>query len=418
MIYTLQRSFTLIKTFILGIWYFLMGDHNQLIIEIFNGGAVAIKLAQWLSQRPDIIGSQCQKTLKKVCSEVPPHPFKYTQQLLNKYNLNNKLTHLKSSPLGSGSIAQVYKAKYNNKICIIKVQHPGVKQEMQCDIKILKKWSKILEFFGFKTLKTFALDATLDNIMTQCDFRNEATNTRQFNECFLGNNNINFPEIYFEKKDLIVESYLPGDHMDKFCKKHPELAVKAKTISLAAYFQMFLVNGLIHADCHYGNIKYKYNLKTKKIKVNFLDCGVATHLDSSKQKHIINLLNQMVSNPMKLSKTLINLSSTEIDIEKFHHLLNVKLKKIQKNKRTGLKTSVSTLMQMLIQLLTEVDACIDADIITFLIGYCLIEGGNVGQQKINLTKHAIELIAQDDNFIKTRKKALKLESAINCMFRL
>ena len=73
---------------------------------------------------------------------------------------------------------------------------------------------------------------------------------------------------------------------------------------------------------------------------------------------------------------------------------------------------------MLIQLLSEVGACIDADIITFLIGYCLIEGENVGQQKINLTKKAIDLIATDDAFETTRLSAHQLESAINCMFRL
>ena len=272
--------------------------------------------------------------------------------------------------------------------------------------------------FGFKIFKTLAFEPTLTNILTQCDFRNEAKNTRQFEECFLNNKNVNFPKILFESQELIIETYLKGNHMDKFCKKYPEVAIQAKTISLAAYLQMFLVNGLIHADCHYGNIKYQFNSKSKTLKVNFLDCGVATHLDSKKKTHIINLMNQMISNPKNLANTLINISTTDIDINKFNSLLSSKLKILQKNKRSGRKTNVSNLIQMLIQLLSEVGACIDADIITFLIGYCLIEGDNVGHQKIDLTKKAIELISQDNNFITTRKSAQKLESAINCMFRL
>ena len=415
---SLLRSYIIIKTLVFSIWHFILGNHQSLINQIYSGGAVCIKLAQWLSQRPDVIGNDCQKIMKKLCYQVPPHSFCYTQQIIKKHKLGQKITHLNQKPLGSGSIAQVYKAKYNNKTCIIKVQHPGVTQEMMTDIQIFKKFCKILEFFGFKIFKTLALESTLDNILTQCDFINESRNTRHFQECFLTNKNINFPEIFFESSDLLIESYLSGSHMDQFCQKYPELAVKAKTISLAAYLQMFLVNGLIHADCHYGNIKYRFNPKTKNLKVNFLDCGVATHLDNKKKNHIINLMNQMISNPQDLADTLVQLSTTDIDLNKFNILLDSKLDILQKNKRSGQKTHVSNLIQMLIQLLSDVGACIDADIITFLIGYCLIEGENVGQQKINLTKRAIELISNDDAFETTRKSARKLETAINCMFRL
>ena len=203
----------------------------------------------------------------------------------------------------------------------------------------------------------------MDNILTQCDFINESRNTRHFQECFLTNKNINFPEIFFESSDLLVESYLSGSHMDQFCKKYPELAVKAKTVSLAAYLQMFLVNGLIHADCHYGNIKYKFNPKTKKLKVNFLDCGVATHLDNKKESyHKFNESNDR--NPQDLADTLVQLSTTDIDLNRFNILLDSKLEVLQKIREVGKNTCVK-FNSNADQLLSDVGACIDADIITF-----------------------------------------------------
>ena len=61
-----------------------MGNHQSLIEQIYSGGAVCIKLAQWLSQRPDVIGNDCQKIMKKLCYQVPPHSFIYTQQNYKK----------------------------------------------------------------------------------------------------------------------------------------------------------------------------------------------------------------------------------------------------------------------------------------------------------------------------------------------
>ena len=50
MINSLLRTYIILKTLLFSIWHFIMGNHNDLINEIYAGGAVCIKLAQWLSQ--------------------------------------------------------------------------------------------------------------------------------------------------------------------------------------------------------------------------------------------------------------------------------------------------------------------------------------------------------------------------------
>ena len=409
-----KRTTVLLKTIIWGFYYFMMSQHQELLQVIFEGGAVCIKIVQWLSQRSDIIGKDCQSILSKVCSDVPSHDFTYTQKLLEKYKLTSDLTNIKKKVLGSGSIAQVYRAKYKNKDCIIKVQHPSITRQMETDIRIIKDFIRIMETFGVVIFKTMTISSTLDNIFTQCDFRNEARNTQEFRECFLSNPDIHFPEIYFKSKQILVESYMKGHHMGKFAKLYPKQVVKAKTITLAAYLQMFLVNGLIHADCHYGNIKFNYNVSSKRLSVYFLDCGVATHLKKTHQDKLIKLMNTLVSNPKKLANILVELSSSQIDVEKFNYLFMQKTKILQKNSRNK-NSTLGKSIQMLLEVLGEVNACIDADIISFLIGYALIEGD---KGSVNLTQHAIKLILEDKKFKATKSKASKMKEAIHCLHRL
>ncbi len=55
-------------------------------------------------------------------------------------------------PIASGSVSQVYKAKYHGRKVAVKVRHPGVDIYIEKDIEILFLMSKIGSFFT-KSLK-------------------------------------------------------------------------------------------------------------------------------------------------------------------------------------------------------------------------------------------------------------------------
>ena len=411
MLYTLIRSFILTKCLVLSIYYFYLQEHSKMTDCIFSGGAVPIKIAQWVCQRKDLFTQECYQALSKVCADVPPHDALYTLKALERLRLKTPLTDWEDTPLGSGSIAQVYRARYRGHPCIVKIRHPGIQMQMQTDIYLLKRCVDVLCFFGNKYLATLDIKQTLKGILKQCDLKIEAKNTTLLYQCFYENPYITFPKIFYKSSEVLIESYSGGYHAEEFIKKYPGKFPQAKAATLAAYMQMFLVDGVIHADCHQGNIKYEVD-KKQRIRVHFLDCGVVTKLNYSMRQDIIGLINVlMLDDKTQLIRQVNRLSKTPIDELKFKKKFDENILKLQDNVHRGSRASISEKIDMLLSLLAESRACIDGEIISFLIGYSLIE--STAADKDTLTKRAFELIRTSRYFKTTRNNAHKIERVIN-----
>ncbi len=107
-------------------------------------GPTFIKIGQILSTRPDILSEAYINELSKLQDKVPENDFSDINKLFfEEFNISIEdafLTFYKK-PLASASISQVYSARlHNNEEVIVKIQRPEIKEKMNMDLNILKKY--------------------------------------------------------------------------------------------------------------------------------------------------------------------------------------------------------------------------------------------------------------------------------------
>jgi predicted unusual protein kinase regulating ubiquinone biosynthesis (AarF/ABC1/UbiB family) len=88
---------------------------------------VWIKAFQYLSHRRDIIGEDMAGKFSVLRENSPQHKFEDTQKTIKRVygkEIGEMFEEFDTTPIASGSVSQVYKAKLNGKVVAVKVRHP------------------------------------------------------------------------------------------------------------------------------------------------------------------------------------------------------------------------------------------------------------------------------------------------------
>lgn len=118
-------------------------------------GATFIKLGQALSTRPDLAPPEYVAQLVKLQDEAPPVPFEQICQIVCDELGQPPETifgEFDPQPLASASIGQAHAGKLKNgQQVIVKVQRPGVAEQVEQDLAILAgiaEWAEAHTAFG------------------------------------------------------------------------------------------------------------------------------------------------------------------------------------------------------------------------------------------------------------------------------
>lgn len=124
------------------IWFPLLGT------TVASSGAAFIKWAQWSSTRPDMFPEKLCSVLASLQTASPTHSLSYTKHEIQQVfhsPIEEIFQSFDVTPIASGSIAQIYKARLNNKNVAVKVRHPGVKEQIELDFIIMHRIASFLE---------------------------------------------------------------------------------------------------------------------------------------------------------------------------------------------------------------------------------------------------------------------------------
>ena len=116
-------------------------------------GPAAIKFGQWASSRDDLFPPVLTGELGRLQSNTEPHAFEHTlteiEAMLRKFRsvdpryANVRLEDVSFAPIGSGSIAQVHRARLVGLIpnsdvdVVVKVLHPSAREQLILDTQVL-----------------------------------------------------------------------------------------------------------------------------------------------------------------------------------------------------------------------------------------------------------------------------------------
>src|SRR5690242_6377533 len=108
-------------------------------------GTTYVKLGQLLSSRPDLIPDEYIDELSRLVDEVPPEPYSAIEEIIEREIGTAVFRSIDPSPLAAASIAQVHEAVLEDgREVVIKVRRPGIVEEVDRDLDLLKTAADML----------------------------------------------------------------------------------------------------------------------------------------------------------------------------------------------------------------------------------------------------------------------------------
>jgi len=174
---------------------------TNLLVEL---GPAFVKAGQALSTRPDIIPGILLEELSELQDQLPGFDGDKAMELIEEdlgFKIDEIFLEIDKEPISAASLGQVHKAKLKNEeIVAIKVQRPGLREQITLDLYIVRNiafWLK--NNIGLIRSDLVALiDELGKRVFEEMDYLNEAANAEKFRDMHKHNQMIAVPKIYKE----------------------------------------------------------------------------------------------------------------------------------------------------------------------------------------------------------------------------
>ncbi len=273
----------------------LFGRHN-IAKTLEELGPAFIKLGQFLSTRPDLIGDDLATSFSYLRDALPSFPFKEVQKTVKEEfgkDISDIFSEFSQDPVAAASVAQVHYAKMiDGKNVAVKVRRPNIQKILATEIKFFYFVAKKLEwlFPKYKRLKLIEIVKTLeDTFKFELDLRLEAAAADEL----LENNKLEFVRIpkidWLHTSERIITMEWIEDAVsiydrEQLIQREIDLVQLATNFTIAFLNQAF-TDGFFHADLHQGNI-----LIDPKGKIVLLDFGIMGRLGNNDRVYIAQIL--------------------------------------------------------------------------------------------------------------------------------
>ena len=279
----------------------LFVKHNKktdLTKTLKNLGPTWIKLGQFLSTRPDIIGKDLSDKLKNLQDKVEPFAISKAKEILqNEFKEDYKNIFIDIMPSeAAASIAQVHKGKIqvNDKKydVAIKILRPNIEKEIKKDLRNFFVAANLFEKISkeAKRLRLVDVVKTLaESLGMEIDLRLEAAAQSEIRENIINDNYFDVPDIYWDltRKNILVSDWvgaIPAKDINKLNEKGFNIKQIGKNI-LKIFLTTSIRDGLFHADMHQGNLFVE-----KGEKIIAVDFGIVGHLNFESKLYLNNIL--------------------------------------------------------------------------------------------------------------------------------
>jgi len=295
---------------------------DELASDLEAMGPTFVKLGQVLSSRPDLLPKVYLQALARLQDDVKPFAFEEVQEIVEQEigaRLSKAFFRFDPEPIAAASLGQVHAAALRDgREVVVKVQRPGVAQQIADDFEVLKGIAGMLAThtdFGRKHRLQEMVEEFRLSVTEELDYEREAQNLRA-----VGANLEQFPLIripqpvsdYCTRRVLTME-YVRGNKITKMSPiarlevNGPELAEQL----FRAYLKQVLVDGLFHADPHPGNV-----FLTEAGEIALLDLGMVGHITPDMQEALLKILMAVSEGKSEAAAdTVIRISQTESDFD-------------------------------------------------------------------------------------------------------
>lgn len=239
---------------------------DQLAHDLEQLGPTFVKLGQVLSARADLLPQPYLDALTRLQDDVAPVPFKHIEQTIEQelgVKIPEIFAYFEAEPLAAASLGQVHRATLSDGSQVaVKVQRPGVREQVACDLDSLAELAAILDrhtAMGKRYQFSQIVDSLRRCLNDELDYRREANHCRELADNLAGyEEDLVLPRVYeaASSSRVLTMEFLPGTKISEVskCQLEDIDAPRLAKNLFRAYLQQVLLDGIFHADPHAGNI--------------------------------------------------------------------------------------------------------------------------------------------------------------------
>ena len=259
-------------------------------------GPTFIKLGQLMSTRADLLPGPYLDALSRLQDQIEPFAYEEVERIVSGelgVRISKAFADFDPVPLAAASLSQVHRAwMRDGRAVVVKVQRSDIRELIVGDLEALGEISHFLDEHT-ELGKRYEFENMLlglrRSLLRELDFKVEANNLITFGENLREFDRIVIPdpiENYSTARVLTME-YIPGK---KITDISPLRLMDIDGPGLArelfrAYLKQILLDGLVHADPHPGNV-----ILTEDDQIALLDLGMVTRLLPGFRDNLLRLL--------------------------------------------------------------------------------------------------------------------------------
>jgi ubiquinone biosynthesis protein len=292
-------------------------------------GPTYVKFGQFLSIRPDLVPPEFCNEFRKLQDNVPPFSFAHVKKELEK-ELKRDHTEVFSefdeTAVAAASVSQVHRARLRSgEEVAVKVQRPGIRNEMEEDILIMLLFAILLEKFvpSLRKNKPVMLIHEFSRWTDrELDFIQEGKNALHFSYYFKDYPGVKIPKVFLghTTERILVMEFIHGVNTLEAPPASIDKKAVAHLIAESMLKQIF-VDGFFHGDPHAGNI---FLLGNKAIA--YLDFGIVGYLSEALRAWTFDILYGMsegdVERVIDSFLELCNVSEEEVKVDVYRRQMN------------------------------------------------------------------------------------------------
>ncbi len=229
-------------------------------------GPAAVKLGQTLATRPDLVGEAAAANLLELQDALAPLPFAAIRAELDATlarPVDALFASIDPAPIGSASIAQVYRAvTTDGRQVAVKVRRPGIAEQFARDIATYEWAAAHLEALGGPEARRLRPRLVIANFkrwtMSELDFRREAASASELAEAMASDTDYHIPTIDWDRTSgrVLTLEWIDGIKISD----RPALVAAGHDLGAIAqhlvrnFLRQAIAEGFFHADMHQGNL--------------------------------------------------------------------------------------------------------------------------------------------------------------------
>ncbi len=271
-------------------------EAEELAHDLEKLGPTFIKLGQLLSTRADLLPAPYLEALSRLQDQIKPFSYEEVDRIVSTelgVRLSKAFAEFEREPLAAASLAQVHRAwMRDGRAVVVKVQRPDIREQIILDLESLEEMAKFLDAHT-EVGKRYEFENMLvglrRSLLRELDFKLEANNLLALAENMREFERLILPEPIedFTTSRILTMDYIPGK---KITELTPLRLMEIDGPGLArelfrAYLKQILLDGLVHADPHPGNV-----FLTDDGCIALLDLGMVTRILPSFRDNLLRLL--------------------------------------------------------------------------------------------------------------------------------